>query len=165
MQQINRTTSACNFLLPLVAVILKGSLLGSHFLFISFSTAHHTINYPMIYDALFGPIKSTILHIKGGKLRAASLLIAFMNVRRAKINSRHRRRRLGAPPPARELANNLSRLVCVRELTGGYGLARSSLAAFERNTGLTRANSPCYTLIDRYLLKEAGARHVRRFIG
>lgn len=77
----------------------------------------------MIYDALFGPIKSTILHIKGGKLRAASLLIAFMNVRRAKINSRHRRRWLGAPPPARALANNLSRLVCVceRERAGGYG--------------------------------------------
>jgi hypothetical protein len=89
------------------SLLQEPSLLGSPFLFISFSTAHHTINYPVIYNALFGPIKSTILHIKGGKLRAASLLIAFMNVRRAKINCRHRLRR----PPA--LANNLSRLVCV----------------------------------------------------
>jgi hypothetical protein len=147
-------------LLPLVATRALAAWLA--FLFISFSTAHHTINYPVIYDALFGPIKSTILHIKGGKLRAASLLIAFMNVRRAKINCRHRRRR----PPA--LANNLSRLVCVcvSARRGGRLVGwRGALAAFERNTGLTRANSPCYTLIDRYLLKEAVARHVRRFIG
>jgi len=119
----DRTTSACNFLLPLVATRALAAWLA--FLFISFSTAHHTINYPVIYDALFGPIKSTILHIKGGKLRAASLLIAFMNVRRAKINCRHRRRR----PPA--LANNLSRLVCVcvcerAQRRQASGLARSS---------------------------------------